>query len=104
MKNFLVLFDRDANDDVFASFPEPVTANTRYQQLVTEIHEAETLDMTLINTYNCEGLRDIFTVAIPFDGNHTMLCEHLQKIYDDVGVAGWFQIIGTGEVSPIVIL
>lgn len=92
MNKFLVLFDRDRNDEVFDSVPGD-TSDKRYHQLVNEIYQAESLPMRLVTSYDCEGLRDIFIVEISFDGDSKALVNHLQYIYDEVGVAGWFHII-----------
>lgn len=90
MKTYLVLFERDAHDEIFTS---TTTHLQRFDQLRRELEPAG-IAPGYLSAHLVEG-RDIFLTALDHPGEWRDLRDALQLAYDHDGVDGLFQIAAT---------
>ena len=104
MTKFLVLFDRQYDDEVYEargiiqegdSFSK-VTKEQRFEQLRDELNEfgdGFELELTgYIEPQTDSGQRVVLLVSVKHEGDTPSLCKRLQHAYDENGVEGYFEI------------
>lgn len=100
MTTFIVMFEREKDDEIV---PEADRQNpvAHFGQMVAEFHDAEPFSMKMLGFMN-NGPYFTFTALVEHDGDCKSLSERLQTAYNDAGVAGFYEIVGTTtDAAPI---
>ena len=96
---YVIVFERESDDE---ALPENATQEQRFEQLLKEFEGQ--LDLTFLNLTKGLGVNiDLIFCSTEFAGSVTELRDRMQGLYDDLGVAGFFNIIMmvTGYITPL---